>query len=98
MNVNEYMKANRDGDWGWLVRGMVCADGFEMSVQASSGHYCEPREDHAENYTHVEVGFPSQGEPLLREYHEGIGSSVYAYVPVEVVESIIAKHGGVKGD
>ena len=38
---------------------VVCADGFSMSVQASETHYCSPREDGAEKYTAVEVGYPT---------------------------------------
>ena len=45
-----------------------CADGFNMSVQANEGAYCTPRIDFAENYTEVEVGFPSQKEDLLMEW------------------------------
>ena len=44
---------------------VVCADGFSMSVQASETHYCSPREDGAEKYTAVEVGYPNPPEPLL---------------------------------
>ena len=42
---------------------VVCADGFSMSVQASETHYCSPREDGAEKYTAVEVGYPNPPEP-----------------------------------
>ena len=44
---------------------VICADGFSMSVQASETHYCSPRETGAERYTAVEIGYPSDGEPLL---------------------------------
>ena len=77
---------------------VVCADGFTISVQASSSHYCDPR-DGSGPYEAVEVGFPSASEPLLMDYIEISGEdptqSVYPYVPVGVIETIIANHGGI---
>ena len=76
---------------------LVCADGFEMSVQAHQGAYCTPRRNNAKKYKEVEVGFPSAEEPMLMEYVESEGKptdTVYPYVPVGVVTNVIAKHGG----
>jgi len=76
---------------------VVCADGFAMSVQASESAYCDPRENNAEHYTEVEVGFPSIKEPLLMEWAEDPRrptDTVYAWVPCERVSLVIAKHGG----
>ena len=76
---------------------VVCADGFSMSVQANSTSYCSPRHDHANPYTSVEVDFPSREEPLLLEWAEEPDkptATVYAWVPVQVVTNVIAKHGG----
>jgi hypothetical protein len=80
-----------------LKEKVVCADGFEMSVQAHYGAYCSPREDGAERYTEVEVGYPSHGEPMLLEWAEDPTTptqSIYGYVPVRTVGLVIAKHGG----
>ena len=76
---------------------VVCADGFKMSVQAHDGAYCEPREDDQENYTLVEIGFPSAEEPLIMPWCESPDEptdTVYGYVPVGVVTNVIVKHGG----
>lgn len=73
-----------------------CADGFKMSVQASRTHYCTPRTDTGP-WSHVEVGFPTEREELLMEYVEDADrptSTVYGYVPVEVIVAVIDKHGG----
>lgn len=70
-------------------------DGFNMSVQASSGHYSRPkisRRD-ASEYTAFEVGYPSEMEEMLEEYRDG-DSQIYGFVPVNVLEAIIEKHGG----
>ncbi len=86
---------------------VLCKDGFKMSVQASSNHYCSPKSDGYDMiYSEVEVGFPSEREPLLDKYVEDLSGedgvldytdSVYPYVPAEIVSTIIAKHGGIVG-
>jgi len=76
---------------------VVCVDGFSMSVQANYGAYCEPREDGAAEYSEVEVGFPSAVEPDLMNWVEDVDrptETVYAYVPSNIVRSVIEKHGG----
>ena len=76
---------------------MVCADGFSMSVQAHYAAYSRPRDDFAENYTAVEVGFPSERDELLMPFVEDASTptnTVYGYVPVSVVCDVITKHGG----
>ena len=76
---------------------VICADGFRMSVQASETHYCSPRETGAERYTSVEIGYQSDGEPLLMylaEEPERPCMTVYPYVPAQLVALVIAKHGG----
>ena len=94
MNVNEFFKkagSKRN-------KRVICADGFEMSVQAHGGAYCSPRLDNAEKYTSVEIGFPSQKEELLMEWCEEVENpteTVYGYVPVQVVNTVLAKHGGI---
>ena len=69
-----------------------------MSVQAGAGLYCEPRANlESGEYTACEVGYPSQKEELLMPYIEDPTKpteSVYPYVPVEVIEQVIEKHGG----
>ena len=83
---------------------VVCADGFSMSVQANGGAYCSPCVENAERYDEVEIGFPNESEPLILQYMEEFHrdpeerpdptDSVYPYVPVSVVNLVLAKHGG----
>lgn len=79
----------------WMAIGIrphiVCKDGYELSVQASSRHYCTPRKDRAKFYVEVEVGFPSYHDDLLGDDND---CGVYACVPVENVAVLIDKHGG----
>lgn len=87
--------------FGFISRPPIeCADGFRMSVQASSTHYSYPREDEGP-YEEVEVGYPSLEESLLSPYAEDasrLTDTVYPYVPLDIVVKVIQKHGGVIED
>ena len=83
---------------------IVCQDGFTMSVQVGYSLYSTPKKV-AKRYSAVEVGFPSDHEPLIEEYAEFIPfdedeepdytDTVYPYVPVKVVDKVLKKHGGI---
>lgn len=79
------------------VPQIKCSDGFEMSVQASSGHYCSPRDSYGP-WSAVEVGYPSAKVDSFMPYIDGSDSNptdtVYGYVPIELVVDAIAAHGG----
>ena len=55
--------------------------------------------DHFTPYESVELGYPSKADELINEYAEGddYTNTVYACVPVDIVEKLIEKHGGFKG-
>ena len=75
---------------------VVCRDGFSMSVQASAGTYCSPRED-VGPWTAVEIGYPNRIEPLLFDYAETWGNwteTVYGWVPITLAAAVIEVHGG----
>ena len=96
--VNEYLKRTWYGE-RWCIRpSMECADGFTISVQASEIHYCSPRINGADQYENVELGFPNMEEPLIADYAvdpDDLTQTVYGYVPIEVVNKLIEKHGGI---
>lgn len=78
----------------------ACKDGFSVSIQAGQYLYCNPREDGAERYNSVELGFPSAEDDLIIDYAEDPGDptgTVYGYVPVEIVDELMQKHGGIIG-
>ena len=84
---------------GWYLASrepVVCADGFRISIQASSAHYSVPR-GKAEKYRCCELGFPSEADDLIKEYaeEEDYTNTVYPYVPAKVIRLLIAKHGGI---
>mgnify|MGYP003662134125 CR=1 FL=1 len=77
---------------------IVCADGFSMSDQANAFAYCDPRVDDSQKNNAVEVGFPSEYEPLIAKYaedDEDYTGTVYGWVPADVVTLVCVKHGGV---
>lgn len=75
---------------------VVCTDGFRVSVQTGWHAYCTPR-DNSGPYTHVECGYPSEKEDMLIPYAEEADiptRTVYGWVPLSVVNEVIARHGG----
>ena len=80
---------------------IVCTDGFTMSVQVGYSLYSTPKKV-AKRYSAVEIGFPSEYEPLIEEYAEtfleditDFTNTVYPYVPVKIVDKVLKKHGGI---
>ena len=104
--VNEWFrKQERVANYGrddnfHMIGGMNCEDGFQMSVQASYYHYCEPRVTGASFYEQFEIGYPSEKEYILMEYADDPTQptgTIYGYVPFEIIDKVIIKHGGIKG-
>lgn len=97
MDINEIFRLLGDAR---IKPRIECKDGFSMSVQASKYHYCEPREDGARYYWQFEVGYPSGVEETLLPYSDDSvnpqDSAVFGFVPSEIIEEIIAMHGGIK--
>ena len=84
-------------------------NGGDVSIQASSTHYCEPR-DNFGPYTEMELGYPSRDtqipESMLEYIEQGTNfgedgkldphDNVYPYVPISVIKELIELNGGVK--
>ena len=77
---------------------VLCADGFELSVQAGEQFHSIPKKDlHDGAYTCVEVGPLGYAEESLLPYAEEKHDpehSINSNVPVEIVDALIQKHGG----
>lgn len=99
ININEYIKNNRHEQNKFIAKRITCNDGFSMSVQAGEYNYCAPRFDDCDFYYEFEIGFPSEPEELIIYYAENESDptgTVYGYVPIEIVEQVIVKRGGIK--
>jgi len=117
MKINEFIKNNLKvkvlyGNNDPLMKHMmtssrlpqiVCVDGFKMSVQVGFSLYSTPKKV-AKRYSAVEIGFPSEDEPLIEKYAESYydpdvdfkyTETVYPYVPVRIVDKVLKKHGGI---
>lgn len=79
------------------AKGIVCADGTTLSVQASEDHYCTPRNNQGP-YTEVEVWCISNMPAPIKEIEEFDYSpdEPSGYVPIEAVAQFIDAHGGFK--
>lgn len=74
---------------------ILCPDGFSISVQASQFAYCTPRNDTGP-YSTVECGYPSEKVSELMKYAENSEdpcNTVYGWVPIEIVKSVLKSHG-----
>lgn len=101
MNLNQYLTKHRPRpvtrDSYGIVPRIICKDEFSLSVQANWGAYCAPR-DNFGPWTEVEIGFPSAVPELITGYvddSEDYTGTIYAYVPIGLVEQLIALHGGI---
>lgn len=97
MKIQDFIKAtNKEGK---RIRPIiVCNDGFSMSVQASEFHYSTPRYDNLDFYSAFEIGYPSEIEHSIINYAEDKEhpiNTVYSWVPYEIIDIIIDKHGGI---
>jgi len=72
-------------------------NGIVMSVQASWGHYCSPRQDMLLSYNEWEIGYPSKVLDTLLPFAENPTmplSTVYGWVPTNIILDIINENGG----
>jgi hypothetical protein len=103
MTVQEWLESTVvEGRWGYQEPRPAarCKDGFTVSIQASSFHYCTPRINGKQQYTAVELGFPSAYSRLLTPYKEGNESqkkSIFPWTPIAVIEKVVRLHGGILG-
>lgn len=112
MTVKEFMRKYRlvgisvinpasNEIWSIKRPRIVCKDGFSISVQGSENHYCQPRKNLLDkDYESVELGFPSVADDLIEEFAENPEcpcDTVYGWVPIDIVEKLVEKHGGIKG-
>jgi hypothetical protein len=88
------MSLNRDASG--FVKKIECVDGFTISAQASNKHYAELSED-GSGYSYVECGYPNREPEYIMDYAQDDTcptDTVYCYVPIELVESLINLHNG----
>lgn len=73
-----------------------CADGFNISIQASKYNYSRPQSNKGP-YIGFELGYPSEEDELIIGWAEEMDKpteTIYPYVHAHQVELLIKKHGG----
>lgn len=98
ISLSEFLSKNKDNLCNPTI---ICIDGFSISIQAGVNYYCSPRAN-TSIYTSVEAGFPNQGVPSLYKYKDNKNNldtaSVFVFVPVEVIQTLLDTHGGIDYD
>lgn len=94
-NVNEFLRKTFFRNHLWHP----CAPADCRSIQPSSMHYCRPSKDLQDgDYSKVELGNLSETVEEFLPYAEDEARplfTVYGYVPVETVDAVLTKHGGI---
>ena len=95
----EVKKLSVDIEYKLASPRIHCMDGTSFSIQASKFTYCAPRSNYGP-WSAVELGYPSKHFLLLEQYKDADDEtaqvdSVFGYVPIEIVEAIIKKCGGI---
>lgn len=81
----------------YLFEELELNDGLSLSVQASDGHMCYPREAIKDKSEYKEVEVYSHGVYVNELIHFCSETEfTYGYVPVELMEELVEKHGGIK--
>lgn len=85
---------------GFYIPRIYCKDGFNISIQISNYSYAGSENGirtYGMDWKLVEWGFPSQeidAEKYNAEDPEHTMNTVGGYVPIELMEELIAEHGG----
>ena len=92
MTVREWLELTDQKSNAYLVRPRaVCNDGVRLSIQCSSFHY--RRVTSSGIVLSVEVQAPEVEE--LKPFADDNG--ICAYLDIDLLEHIVAKHGGIVG-
>lgn len=91
------LKSSVDFAFKFAAPRVYLRDGSSISIQAGTGAYSKPRELRGPYYA-VELGYPSQVFEEFLPYAEDANKptqTIYGYVPIDLVEQVCDKHGGI---
>lgn len=77
---------------------IICNDGTFISAQAGENYKCYPKENlESFEYEEVEIRRDEvvEQERLLKPFEDSWDTYIYPNVPVEVLDEIISRHGGI---
>jgi hypothetical protein len=98
-HVNEFLAERKAHTGKTTVRAMYFKRGGAMSVQASSHHYCSPKNDTGP-YTSVEVLVMSPRLKVPKSFGKPSekfdnGERLWGFLPVSVLNAEIERRGGI---
>lgn len=78
-----------------LLAPVICTDGAFLSVQCGYGYHCEPEESNLQlsEYESFEVRTGVK-DVELSVYLDNNDENQFSYVPVEIIDKVVNKHGG----
>lgn len=78
-----------------LLAPVICKDGTFLSVQCGYGYHCEPEENSLQlkEYESFEVRGELE-DTELSAYLDANDNNQFGYVPTEVIDKVVEKHGG----
>jgi hypothetical protein len=98
MTALQFLEETYTGDEHNVRDRVTCADGYSISIQGGTFyHYCDPKKN-CNVYHALELGYPSEPDDMIisfAEEKEYLTGTVYGHVPIEIVEDLISKHGGI---
>ena len=88
----QFIRETKSQSFGEKRPPVICRDGTEYSIQASSFHSCSPQEDGLEFYDEFEIYSLSDNWDGLEDFmnYDGVAGNV----PLEFVEKLLKTHGG----
>lgn len=91
----EKLDLSRDRADG-LIPSVKCVDGFWISIQGHRGAWSEPSKElrNIYEYDEMEIKVSELLPERFNQYRDG-DSSIYGYVPVEMIEALLVEHGGI---
>lgn len=100
LNMMGISEENYEGNY-FIMPQMIAKDGFAISVQCSSGHYCGSENGYRKfggNWKMVEWGYPSQ--PIDHNIFGGVCANdaetmnACDSVEIEEIDKLLDSHGG----
>ena len=93
----QFIKDTKQVAFGEKRPEITCKDGYSISVQASSNHYCSPRKDGLTEYNEYEANGITEAQiAQLEEWAENPNEKhpIYGFVPKEEIKQLLLEHGG----
>lgn len=89
----KFIKMGEDSTSKYTVHpALVCKDGFTLSIQMhGEQHYAEVKDGRIRSCEILLRSPKGENEKVLDEYSDDY---IHAYVPFQIAEEVIEKHGG----